>query len=340
MKILQIVNPVIPFPAVTVGGKERIVQYLMHELVNRGHEVTLMGHDDSVVQPGVKFIPIGTYLDQRKTNQKIWKHLLLNKYDVLHNHGRLIYFLPKIWANTRKIHTFHMAELETRSFKRFLALKAKNLTFCPCSKWIKDKSRHLKGHWDFVQNGLPLDLYRFYNREVSLDAPLVIIARIGLSKGILDAVQIAKQSNRKLIIAGKIGDYPHEIAWFNNSLRDLCDGEKIRFIGPIDDQQKETLLNSALALLIPTIDSEAFNTTMIEANACGCPVLSYNRFCFTEFIEQGINGFKGNTLDELADHVNQLHLIDRAKCREIFEQRYTADIMATNYLKLYVNQAI
>lgn len=340
MKILQIVNPVIPFPAVTVGGKERIVQYLIDELIARGHQVTLMGHDDSVVQPGVNFIPIGTYLDQKRTNQKIWKHLLVNKYDVIHNHGRLIYFLPKVWSGTRKIHTFHMAELESKSFRRFLALRAKKMIFCPCAKWIKDKSAHLKGHWEFVQNGLPANLYRFHNREIPLDAPLVIIARIGLSKGILEAIQIAKKSKRKLIIAGKIGDYPHEIEWFNNNLRDLCDGEKISFIGPVDDQQKETLLNSALALLIPTLDSEAFNTTMIEANACGCPVISYNRFCFNEFIEHGINGFKGNTVDELADSINQLHLIDRAKCREIFEQKYTAAIMATNYLKLYVNQTI
>ena len=86
MRILQIVNPVMPFPPTTIGGTERIVQYLIDELVKRGHEVTLMGHNDSIVQENVKLIPIGTNLDQRNTVKKIWKHLISNKYDVIHNH--------------------------------------------------------------------------------------------------------------------------------------------------------------------------------------------------------------------------------------------------------------
>ena len=335
MRILQIVNPVMPFPPTTIGGTERIVQYLIDELVKRGHEVTLMGHNDSIVQENVKLIPIGTNLDQRNTVKKIWKHLISNKYDVIHNHGRLIYFLPKLWNRVRKIHTFHMAELETNAFLKFSALNPTNLTFSPCGKWIQDKSSHLKGNWNYVNNGLPKNLYSYDKKAISFDAALIIICRMGRTKGVMDAIALAKVTNKKLIIAGKTGDYPHEIEWFNQCVLSECDGEKIKFIGEVNDREKNTLLNEAAALLIPTIDSEAFNTTMLEANACGCPVISYKRFCFDEYIVNGVNGFKGETFEDLIDSVNRINEINRSSCRELFENNYTSVHMADHYIKLY-----
>ncbi|TDG35290.1 glycosyltransferase [Pedobacter changchengzhani] len=335
MKILQIVNPVIPFPVTTIGGTERVVSYLIDELIKDGHEVTLMGHSDSIVPARVKFIPIGRYLEQENTVKTIWKHLLFNKYDVIHNHGRLIYFLPLIWSNVRKIHTFHMSDLETKSFFRFSKLKARNFTFSPCGRWIQDKTKHLMGNWAFVNNGLPKDLYTYHKKIMSEDSPLIIICRMGKKKGVLDAIKLAKITERNLIIAGKVGDYPEELDWFNKYVLSECNGSNIKFIGAINDEQKNVLLNSALALLIPTIDSEAFNTTMLEANACGCPVISYNRFCFDEYIINGVNGFKGETFEDLISAVYNLNQIDRQICRAFFERNYTAAIMAENYTKLY-----
>ncbi len=179
MKILQIVNPVIPFPPKTVGGTERIVKYLVDELVNDGHQVTILCHNESEYDSPVKTIGIGTYLDQKKTARKVWKHLLLNKYDVIHNHGRLLYFLPEMWSATRKVHTFHMADLESKSFHRFLNLKPRNFTFSPCAKWIQEKYAHLPGNWQYVNNGVPLNAYSFANQAPETDAPLIIICRIG-----------------------------------------------------------------------------------------------------------------------------------------------------------------
>lgn len=337
MKILQIVNPVIPFPPTTIGGTERIVSYLIDELMKNGHEVTLMAHDESIVPVGVKLIPIGTYNDQKNTVIKIWKHLLVNSYDVIHNHGRLIYFLPKIWSNVRKIHTFHMAELETKSFHQFSKLKARNLTFSPCGKWIQEKSLHLRGHWSFVNNGLPKNLYSYNCNELT-DGFLIIICRMGKTKGVVDAINLAKATKKKLIITGKVGDYPQEKDWFRNEVLSQCDGNEIQFMGEINDKQKNTLLNEAIALIIPTIDSEAFNTTMLEANACGCPVISYKRFCFDEYIQNGVNGFKGKNFEELIAAVQNLNQINRQACRDHFENNYTSAIMAQNYLKLYKSQ--
>jgi glycosyltransferase involved in cell wall biosynthesis len=334
VRILQIVNPAIALPAETVGGTERIVQYLIEELVKQGHEVTFMGHNDSALPAGVKLIKIGTYLDRENTVKTIWRHLLTHKYDVVHNHGRLMYFLPIIWSKTKKVHTFHMGDLDGQGLKKIIKMRPHNMVFTPCGNWITEKYKSWGSQWQTVNNGLPKDKY-FRMSKVDADAPLILMSRIGATKGVSEAINIAQLTGKKLVIAGKVGDYPHEIEWFETQIKPRCDGEQIKFIGTVNDEQKQTLLSTALALLIPVHNSEAFNTTMIEANACGCPVISYNRYCFPEFITNGVNGFLGENEADLAQAVGKLSQIDRAKCREVFECKYTAKVMTDNYLKLY-----
>lgn len=335
MKILQIVNPVVAFPPQTIGGIERVVQYIIEELVAQGHEVTLMAQNESILPPTVKFIPIGTYHHQKHTVRKVWKHLLFNTYDVIHNHGRLLYFLPEIWSNTPKVHTFHMAEIESPSFLNFFKLKPRKLTLVPCAKWIEKRSKHLPGHWQYVNHGIPAEKYQFVDHKITADSPLIIICRISFGKGVLDAIDIAKKANRKLIIAGQGGDHPHERKWFENVFLKLCDGEQINYVGPVDDIEKQKLLERSLGLLMLSIDLEAFNLTMLEANACGCPVVSYNRYFPPDFIKEGINGYIGENQDEVVKKIALLPSINRLKCREEFEANYTSKTMVNNYLRLY-----
>jgi glycosyltransferase involved in cell wall biosynthesis len=228
-----------------------------------------------------------------------------------------------------------MADLETRSFRRFLRLRPRNFTFSPCAAWIQEKYKHLSGHWQYVYNGLPKDAYSFNVRPFANDAPLVIICRIGEGKGVTDAIEIAQKTGRKLIIAGKVGDYPHEKEWFAQKIKKYCDGLNIRFVGEVSDAEKQHLLENAAGLLMLSAGSEAFNLTMIEANACGCPVLTYDRYFGPDFIKPGINGFVGSTQQDLIGAVGRLASIDRAGCRRDFEENYTAQRMTANYLKLY-----
>jgi glycosyltransferase involved in cell wall biosynthesis len=335
MKILQILNPVMPFPPVTVGGTERVVKGIVDSLVEYGHEVTLLCHNESVPDGKIKTIGIGTYLDQKNTAKKVWKHLLFNKYDVIHNHGRLLYFLPEVWSSTRKVHTFHMADLENKSFHRFLKLKPRNFTFSPCAKWIKKKYEHLDGDWRYVNNGISQNIYSYNGDLFNEDGPLVIICRMSPGKGVVDAIEIALKANKPLIIAGKVGDYPHEIEWFEKNIANRCDSKQIQFLGPVNDGDKNQLLSKASALLMLSSDSEAFNLTMIEANACGCPVLSYNRYCPPDFIKEGVNGFIGNTQADLVNAVSKIKNINRQECRQFFEENYTSKIMTDRYLELY-----
>jgi glycosyltransferase involved in cell wall biosynthesis len=335
MKILQIVNPAIPFPAKTVGGTERVVEYLINELLLLGHDITLMAHNDSIVPKDVKFIPIGTFYDQKSTLKIIWKHLLITNYDVIHNHGRLIYFLPKIWSKVKKVHTLHLADLGEKTFKLFFRLKPKNIIISPCAKWIQEKYSDYPGKWKYVNNGIPLNLYSYTPTENK--KYLIIIARMDEGKGITDAIQIATLTNQNLVIAGKIGDTIEEKKWFNEHVLKYCDDQKIKFIGPVDDIQKQKLLQSAAALLMLTKVSEAFNLTMVEANANGCPVITYNKYFSPYFIKNGVNGYIGNTHLELIEKLKLLELIDRDKCRKEFELNYTSEIMTNNYLKIYTS---
>lgn len=335
MKILQILNPALPLPVSTIGGTERVVSYLIEELLLAGHEVTLMGHSDSLVPENVKFIPIGRYLEQENTAKIIWKHLIFHQYDVIHNHGRLIYFLPHLWSGTKKVHTFHMVNLLTKSFSRFLSLRPRNLILSPCAKWIEEKYSQQPSLWHYVNNGIPLQKYTYTPYEIDDNSPLVIICRIAEAKGVLDAIEIAKKSNKNLIIGGVGGDYPHEVEWFNTVFLKLCDGQQIKYVGPVNDSQKQEILAQAAGLLMLTIETEAFNLTMLEANACGCPVISYNRYFPPDFIKEGYNGFLGNNQQELIEKVKLLPKINRKNCRKEFQDHYTSKVMADQYLVLY-----
>ena len=336
MRILQIVNPAVPIPPTTMGGGERIVHGLIVELRRLGHEVTLLGEDTSQPPDGVEFHGVGTYWHQEKTVQTVWKHLVArgSRYDAVHNHGRLLFHLPRVWARTPKVHTFHFGELQVPQVRRFLRLQPRNFVFAPCGDWIARKYRSLGGSWTSVHNGLPADLYA-PNYTVGPDAPLVSLGRMDPRKGAPQAIEVARRTGRRLIIAGVIGDQPHEKEWFEQNVRRHCDGRQIEFIGPVTDREKQELLAGAAAILLPIQGSEAFTVVMIEALACGCPVVGFSQYCIPELVKDGHNGFLADDLDDMVLKVNRLGEIDRRHCRSDFEKRFTATVMARRYLDLY-----
>lgn len=336
MKILQIVNPAVPIPPRTMGGAERVVHALIVELLAMGHEVTLLGEDTSTPPAGVEFHGIGTYWHQEGTVRAVWGHLARHghRYDAIHNHGRLLYHLPRIWGRARKVHTFHFGDLQVRQVRKFLALHPRNTVFAPCGAWIAEKYRSMGGDWQPIHNGLPLEQYR-PRFDLPDDAPLVSIGRMDPRKGVPQAIEVAKRTGRKLVIAGVIGDQSHEKAWFEKNVHAQCDGNQIRFIGAVDDAGKQALLSSAAALALPVQGSEAFTVVMVEALACGCPVLGYDKYCIPELVRHGYNGFLSHDLDQMTAQVARLGEIDRHACRADFETRFSSSLMAKRYVALY-----
>ena len=336
MRILQIANPSMPIPPKTVGGVERIVHALIVELQQMGHEITLMAEDTSQPPDGVKFHGIGTYWDQDDKLAKVWSHLVRfgGDYDVIHNHGRLIFHLPRIWGRAAKVHTFHIGELLVPNVKQFVSLRPRNFAFAPCGNWIGEKFSHLGGRWTTINNGIPASLYR-PGYEVAADAPLLIVARMAPAKGISAAISVARKAKRRLLIAGRVGDQPHEKEWFRDHVERLCDGEQIKFVGPVTDRDKQDLIAGAAAVLLPIQASEAFNVVMIEALACATPVIGYDLYCIPELVRDGYNGFLARDEDDMVAKVGRLGEIDRRNCRADFEARFSAEVMTRRYVDLY-----
>ncbi len=336
LRILQIANPSVAIPPTTVGGVERIVHALIVELQRLGHEITLLAEDTSQPPEGVAFHGIGTYWKQERTTQLVWNHLARfgSRYDAIHNHGGLKFFLPRIWGRAAKVHTFHIGELLVPNVRRFISLRPRRFSFVPCGRWIERKFAHLGGRWETINNGIPAGLYR-PNYEVPADAPLVMVARMGPSKGIATAISVARKANRKLVLAGRIGDMPHEKEWFREEVERHCDGRQISFVGPVTDREKQDLLGNAAALLLPIQASEAFNVSMIEALACATPVIGYDLYCIPELVADGRNGFLASDEADMVAKVGRLGEIDRRDCRRDFETNFTAEIMARRYVDLY-----
>ncbi len=336
MRILQIVNPVVPIPPRTMGGAERVVHALIGELIKLGHHVTLLAENSSKPPVGVTFHGIGTYWQQEDTVRNVWSHLIRygHRYDAIHNHGRLLFHLPRIWGRAPKIHTFHFGDILVRQVRSFLRLRPRKVTFAPCGAWIANKYQQLGGRWSPIHNGLSITQYRA-NYKSDSESPLVIIGRMDPRKGIPDAIAVARKTQHKLLIAGVIGDQPHERDWFETNVLRHCDGHDIQFIGPVDDAAKQDLLCNARGLLMPIQGSEAFGLVAIEALACGCPIIGYDRYSIPELIQDGKTGFLATGIADMASKVCRLNEIDRMECRRDFEQRFTSQIMASRYLALY-----
>jgi glycosyltransferase involved in cell wall biosynthesis len=181
-----------------------------------------------------------------------------------------------------------------------------------------------------VHHGLPRHLYRYHSQPQGY---LAFLGRISPEKRPDHAIEVAKRSGLPLRIAAKVD--PADLQYFRSEIEPLLDHPLIEFIGEISDGEKDDFVGNALALVCPYDWPEPFGLVLIEALACGTPVLAYRRGSIPEVIEDGITGFVCENLSEMAAAVERLGGIDRRRCRASFEERFTADRMARDYVALY-----
>jgi glycosyltransferase involved in cell wall biosynthesis len=184
-----------------------------------------------------------------------------------------------------------------------------------------------------VYNGLPLDLYQY---RAKAEDYLAFLGRASPEKGIDEAINIARQTGRKLKIAAKVDLVDKH--YFAKTIQPLLKQSGVEFIGEINDAQKQDFLGNASALLFPISWPEPFGLVMTEAMACGTPVIAYNRGAVPEVIEHGVSGFIVNTQREAINAIHRLDSIDRQQCRQVFEQRFSSQHMTQSYLHLYEQQ--
>lgn len=331
MKILITADPFIPVPPIHYGGIERILDMLIKEYLESGHEVTLIGHPDSKPAVGCRFIPYSSDKDNViKNGLLITKSYLKYKFDIIHSFSRLLYLFPLLPFGVQKIMSYQREPTITQ-IKRAVQLSKKNtLAFTGCSDYISNQIA-VVGDAYTVYNGVPLEAFHF-NNVVSSDAPLVFLGRIEEIKGTHVAIEVAIKTNKKLIIAGNIPSEHKQ--YFEEKVKPYLN-ENITYIGPVNDIQKNELLQNASAFLMPILWNEPFGIVMAEAMACGTPVIGFARGSVPEVVKNEITGFTCTTIDDMINAVNSISKINRETVRAEAENRFSAKVIAVNYLQLY-----
>jgi glycosyltransferase involved in cell wall biosynthesis len=181
-----------------------------------------------------------------------------------------------------------------------------------------------------VHHGLPRNLYAYHPRGGDY---LAFVGRISPEKRVDRAVEIALRSGRPLRIAAKIDAADH--AYFRDSIRPLLEHSEVEYVGELADREKDAFVGGAAALLFPIDWPEPFGLAMIEALACGTPVIAWRHGAVPEVVDHGVTGFVCEDVAAAVRAVHALHRIDRSACRRAFEARFTSEHMAHAYLGLY-----
>lgn len=333
LRILLTVDPELPVPPGLYGGIERIAEVLIHGLMEQGHSVTLCANRESIVP--CELIPWpGTRSQQLKDtlrNATTLATLVVKKrFDILHSFSRLAYMTALMPFKIPKIMSYQR-EPSLRQIRKAVGLAKKgSLVFTGCSNYITHQIAQVATAYT-IYNCAPIEKYTLVT-DVGEDAPLMFLGRIEDIKGTHIAVEVARKTNRRLIIAGNI---PAEgVTYFDNMVKPYLD-DRIVYIGAVNDSQKNEWLGKSAALLMPIQWNEPFGIVMAEAMACGTPVIGFNRGSVPEVVREGINGYTCSNQEEMINAVRSLEKIDRKKVRNDFVERFSDTSIIGQYLLLY-----
>ena len=335
MRIAQVAPLTESVPPQLYGGTERIVAYLTDELVRLGHDVTLFASGDS--QTLAKLSP--AWPQALRLGGHCWDplapHLLMlegvakraDEFDVLHFHVSQFHF-----PLARRLPVANITTLHGRlDIPEIVPLYQEYLDVPIVS--ISDAQREplpVAGWTGTVPHGLPLDLLHFREEP---DDYVVFLGRIAREKRVDRAIQIATACGRRLRIAAKVDAADRD--YCDREIRQLLDHPLVEFIGEIDERQKQDVLGGASALLFPIDWPEPFGLVMIEALACGVPVLAFRGGSVDEVIDEGVTGVVVESVDEAIAALPVVESLDRRRCRAVFEERFSARRMAEDYVALY-----
>lgn len=337
MKIAQIAPLAERCPPLLYGGTERVVSYLTEELVDQGHDVTLFASGDSIT--AAELDPCSARALRLSPNvlDALPHHMIMlekvarraHEFDVLHFHIDLMHApVVRNFAH-RTLTTLH-GRLDLPDLQPFYAAfpnlplvsisHAQRLPMPPVN-WVGN-----------VYHGLPRDLLNFSASPAG--DYLAFLGRISPEKRPDRAIEIAAGAGLPLKIAAKIDRVDQ--AYWDECIAPLVRAHpNIEYVGEIGEQQKSAFLGAARALLFPIDWEEPFGLVMIEAMACGTPVIAFGRGSVPEVIDDGVTGFVVNTVDEAIEALKKLDHLDRARVRARFEERFTVERMARDYIEIY-----
>jgi glycosyltransferase involved in cell wall biosynthesis len=335
MRIAQVAPLIESVPPKHYGGTERIVHHLTEELVRCGHDVTLFASGDSVTSAQLIAPCQRALRKNERCKDPVAREVILidhvvenaDDFDVIHFHTGYLHF-----AISRHLPVPHVTTLHGRLDMPDLIPLYQRFPDVPVIS-ISDAQRAPLPwvNWQAtIYHGLPEDLFQFH---ASGGDYLAFLGRTSPEKGIERAIEIAKRVGMPLKIAAKVDRADRR--YFKRTVEPLLNDSGLEWVGEISDQQKNEFLGNAHALLFPIDWPEPFGLVMIEAMACGTPVIAYEAGSVPEVMEEGMTGFVVKEIDRAVEAVRRVPEIDRKGCRNVFEKRFTANRMADDYINVY-----
>ncbi len=335
MKIAQVSPLYESCPPQLYGGTERVVSYLTEELVRQGHEVTLFASGNSQTEASLRApCDRALRLDPRCKDPLPHHLVMLNRvarsaelFDIIHFHVDFLHFplFAPLWGKT--LTTAHgrldLPDLPPL-FREFPLMPLVSISDAqrapvPWASW-----------YGTVHHGLPTGLYLPGRGDGGY---LAFIGRISPEKGAEKAIEIARRVGIPLKIAAKVDKA--DLDYYNEKIKRLLNGPGVEFIGEIGDRDKREFLGRAIALLFPIDWPEPFGLVMIEAMANGTPVIAFRRGSVPEIIDEEVTGFVVDGIDAAVAAVPRATALDRRGVRRCFEERFSVQRMARDYIELY-----
>jgi len=332
LRIAQVAPLAESVPPARYGGTERVVAYLSEALAALGHQVTLFASADSTAAvERVACCPRALRTDPAACEPDLWAvmqlHQLLDdceRFDIVHFHSGYLHFLL---ADRLPPHLTTLHGRLDRDPQAFYARHPSPLVSISAAQRAPLPQANWAGT---VHHGLPRDLLR---PGPGGGGYLAFVGRLSREKRIDAAIEIARRAGRPLKIIAKVD--PADSAYVEREVRPLLDEAGVEFRGEGDERAKNELLGGAEALVFPIDWPEPFGLVMIEALACATPVIAFRRGSVPEIVEHGRTGFVVDSVDEAVAAVARLGEIDRAACRRAFEERFVAERMARDYVRIY-----
>lgn len=334
LRIAQIAPLVESVPPKFYGGTERVVAYLTDALVKLGHDVTLFASGDSITKARlVSVIPtslrLSNCIDQMAGNVLQLQEVMdrSRDFDLLHFHTDYMHFPVTRLSHKKTLTTLHgrldIAELKPlyQKFNDMPVISISNAQRrpLPLANWVAT-----------VYHGLPANLYKPGNGDGDY---VVFLGRFSPEKRADRAIEIARRAKVKIKIAAKVDKADER--YFEKEIRHLLDQPHVEYLHEIGEEEKGPLLANAKALLFPIDWPEPFGMVLIEAMACGTPIIAYNHGSVPEIVEHGKTGFIVDSIEKATEALQNIHLISRSVCRATFEERFSDIVMAKNYVHLY-----
>ncbi|MBI2817368.1 MAG: glycosyltransferase family 4 protein [Acidobacteria bacterium] len=335
MKIAQVSPLYESVPPKSYGGTERVVSYLTEELVAQGHDVTLFASGDSKTKARLISPCKRSLRTDPSCTDPIAHHVLMleqiakldGEFDIVHYHVDYLHYhwsrrqrRPHVTTLHGRLDLPHLVPLY-REFREVPVVSISNAQRRPLP-WINWRGT--------VYHGLSDDLHTF---RAHPDDYLAFVGRISPEKGLDHAIEIAGRTGMNLKIAAKVDRADRE--YFERSIEPLLCQPHVEYLGEANQDEKNLLMGGAVALLVPINWPEPFGLVMIEAMACGAPVIAYKRGSVPELIEEGVTGFIVRDMEEAIQAVEKAFTFDRARCRRRFLERFSASRMTRDYLNIY-----